>query len=112
MITNVTFKDNGDIEIDNSELLDTRADMSDEIEDLQNPNIGGSNILIEKDLKKHKKRLNWNEPNREKRTHVLHVCAVCGTQYYGRPNKIYCGTPCKETAKKRRQRERKRANKE
>ena len=111
MITNVTFKDNGDIEIDNSELLDTRADMSDETEDLQNSNIGGFNSKIETDLKTHKKRLNWHEPQKEKATHVLHVCAVCGTQYYGRPNKIYCDTPCKEIAKKRRQRERARDKK-
>jgi len=33
---------------------------------------------------------------------------VCGTRYWGRPNKNYCGTPCKEIAKKRRQRKRKR----
>lgn len=104
MIETVTYKENGDIEIDNTELLGTRSDMSDESETLQNPNPGCATTKLEKTLKADEKRLNWHEPRKPKQTDVLHICPICGTQYYGRPNKKYCDTPCKEIAKKRRQR--------
>jgi predicted nucleic acid-binding Zn ribbon protein len=113
MIERVSFNENDgsiDLVIDNSELLNERSDMSDEEEEkLQDPNLGGR--TDEKKIETDKKRLNWREPNKKQQTHILHVCPICGTQYYGRTNKLYCDTPCKEIAKKRRQRERKRNEK-
>ena len=58
----------------------------------------------EKKLKQDLKQTGWHEAKRP--TDVKHQCPVCGTRYWGRPNKTYCGTPCKEVAKKRRQRKR------
>ena len=98
--------DNNDI--DNSELLAQRADV--DINKEFEGDRGGSGGMKgrEEDILKHdKKRTNWKEPT-HKATDVKHTCPVCGTRYWGRPNKNYCGTPCKEVAKKRRQRKRKR----
>jgi predicted nucleic acid-binding Zn ribbon protein len=101
----VTYKDNGSIDIDNSELLGKRADINEE----QKEELGGlmeKGGEEEKTLKTDLKRTGWNEAR--KATDVKHVCPVCGTRYWGRPNKTYCGTPCKEVAKKRRSRKKKR----
>lgn len=127
MIKKVKYNENGSIEIDNTELLGKRADV------IITPkeSLGGSshalagrtapNIEIadersgglmkeggeeEKQLKVDLKRTGWKESR--KATDVKHACPVCGTRYWGRPNKNYCGIPCKEIAKKRRQRKRKR----
>ena len=112
MIKNIEYKENGsiDLDIDNSELLAGRADISSEVkaqELLDNEGgLGGIPGKEEDKLKTDKKRTGWKEAR--KATDVKHVCPVCGTRYWGRPNKGYCSTPCKEVAKKRRQRKRKR----
>jgi len=102
----VIYNEDGSLEIendiDNSELLAQRADM--ETEEKFGALHGGAN---EKKLERDKKHEGWHEPT-HKATDVKHICTVCGTRYWGRPNKHYCGTPCKEIAKKRRQRKRKR----
>jgi predicted nucleic acid-binding Zn ribbon protein len=95
----VTYNDNGGIDIDNSELrgIDSKEELGGLMEK------GGEE---EKTLKTDLKRTGWHEAR--KATDVKHVCPVCGTRYWGRPNKTYCGTPCKEVAKKRRSRKKKR----
>lgn len=107
----VVYKE-GDIEIDNSELLGKRADITSEVKaqelidkggKLGSIEIGGSE---EQTLKTDLKRTGWKEARRA--TDVKHICPVCGTRYWGRPNKNYCTIACKEVAKKRRQRKRKR----
>ena len=124
MIKNIEYKENGsiDLDIDNTELLRGRADIDvnesnagerigDEIKAKEfeghRAGLGGmeggeEEIKLKTDLK----RTGWKEA--KKATDVKHTCPVCGTRYWGRPNKDYCGTPCKEVAKKRRQRKRKR----
>lgn len=109
MITNIVYDEDGsiDIDIDNSELLAQRADISNEVkvqELLDKNEIGGIKGEEERELRNNLKRSGWNEARRA--TDVKHVCPVCGTKYWGRPNKNYCGTPCKEVAKKRRSRKR------
>lgn len=112
MIKNVEYKENGsiDIDIDNSELLAGRADIRNEVkaQDLIDPEgkFGGIAGKEEEKEKRDLKRTGWKEA--KKPTDVKHTCPVCGTRYWGRPNKDYCSTPCKEVAKKRRQRKRKR----
>ena len=114
MIKNIEYKENGsidlDLDIDNSELLGKRADISSEAgaHDLidKEGNLGGIEGSEEKTLRSDRKRSGWNEA--KKATDVKHKCPVCGTIYWGRPNKAYCGTPCKEVAKKRRSRKKKR----
>jgi len=117
----VTYKeDSGSIEIDNTELLRDRADATmdkrkagerDFYNTTEIEAVGGLGGIEhgeeEGKLRHDKKRTGWKEPS-HKATDVKHVCPVCGTRYWGRPNKNYCGTPCKEVAKKRRQRKRKR----
>lgn len=104
----VVYNDNGSIEIDNSELLAQRADTDINTEFKgDRSGLGGMTGKEENDLKRDKVRTVWGEPNR-KATDVKHKCPVCGTIYWGRPNKAYCSTSCKEIAKKRRQRKRKR----
>jgi len=108
----VTYKEDGSIEIDNdidnSELLSQRADVDINKEfEGDRGGLGGMKRSEEDTLKHDKKRTGWKEPT-HKATDVKHICPVCGTRYWGRPNKHYCGTPCKEIAKKRRQRKRKR----
>ena len=117
----VTYKENGSIEIDNSELLKNRADVtmdnqegerySEDVDTSKARVSGGLGNLPhgkeEEKIRHDKIRTGWHEPS-HKATDVKHVCPVCGTRYWGRPNKHYCGTPCKEIAKKRRQRKRKR----
>lgn len=103
----VTYEENGSIDIDNTELLKGHADMSDEPgeQKLQTEGLGGDTRKIERDLEQDKRKAKWIEPDR-KPTDVLHICPICSTKYYGRPNKAYCTTRCKEVAKKRRQRKR------
>jgi len=104
----ITYKEDGSFEIDNSELLAQRADVDINKEfDGDRGGLGGMKGTEEDTLNRDKKRTNWKEPT-HKATDVKHQCPVCGTRYWGRPNKNYCGTPCKEVAKKRRQRKRKR----
>jgi predicted nucleic acid-binding Zn ribbon protein len=107
MIRNVEFKANGSIDIDNTELLPERADIDNSG---KNPElldgIGGVPGKEEEKERSDLKRIGWKESR--KATDVKHVCPVCGTRYWGRPNKAYCGTPCKEVAKKRRSRKKKR----
>ena len=108
MIEKVVYKESGDIVMDNSELLSKRADISNEVKgkELIDKELGGIEGDEEQTLKTDLKRTGWKEARRA--TDVKHTCPVCGTRYWGRPNKDYCGTPCKEVAKKRRQRKRKR----
>ena len=108
MIKNVIYKKNGSIEMNNTELLRGRTDMSYEPgeEKLHSEELGGLKGEEEQQLKVDLKRTGWKESR--KATDVKHACPVCGTRYWGRPNKNYCGIPCKEIAKKRRQRKRKR----
>ena len=120
MIKRVIYKE-GDLEIDigGEEELKKRADISvgnypkgkydNSLEGFKGhwAGLGGmehgeEEATIKTDLK----RTGWKEAR--KATDVKHTCLVCGTRYWGRPNKKYCGTPCKEVAKKRRQRKRKR----
>jgi len=109
MIEKVTYKE-GDIEIDLSgeELINNRADVNLEPrkapEVFRNGRLGGIPGKEEDKLKSDLKRTGWNEAR--KATDVKHVCPVCGTRYWARPNKNYCGKPCKEVAKKRRYRKR------
>lgn len=125
MIENVTYKDDsGDIEIDISgeELLKRRADVDKgesektsgefDIRGFEGDKAGlGDEESYEANKRERKlktdlKRTNWHEAR--KATDVKHVCPVCGTRYWGRPNKRYCCDPCKEVAKKRRYRKNKR----
>ena len=109
MIQKVVYKE-GDLEIDLSgaEVLSDRADVNLEPgkapEVFGNGDLGGIPRKEEDKLKSDLKRTGWNEAR--KATDVKHVCPVCGTRYWARPNKNYCGTPCKEVAKKRRYRKR------
>lgn len=111
MIRNVKVKENGsiDLDIDNTELLRVRADMSDEPgeQELQNKGLGGDNHKIEQKLEKDKKHLGWSEPSRGS-LEVYHICPICGTKFKGRTNRIYCCDRCKKTAEVRRYRKRKR----
>lgn len=111
MIEKVSYKE-GDIEIDLSgaELINNRADAN--LVPGKKPEVSGNlggmeHGSEEQNLKTDLKRTGWNEAR--KATDVKHTCPVCGTRYWARPNKNYCGTPCKEVAKKRRYRGRKRA---
>ena len=111
MTRGIEYKEDGSIEIDNTELLGKRADITNEVkaQELINKEgkLGGlEGGSEEQTLKTDLKRAGWNEAR--KATDVKHTCPVCGTRYWGRPNKDYCGIPCKEVAKKRRQRKRKR----
>jgi predicted nucleic acid-binding Zn ribbon protein len=111
MIKNILYKDNGsiDLNIDNTELLPERADIDNSgktPELLDFGEVGGIPGKEEDKEKNDLKRTGWKEAR--KATDVKHVCPVCGTRYWGRPNKAYCGTPCKEVAKKRRSRKKKR----
>ena len=121
MIEKVVYKENGSIEIDISgeEELKKRADISKHSLDTKtgefklDPHSGYKEGLggmekgaEEQPLRSDLKRTGWKEAR--KATDVKHMCPVCGTRYWGRPNKAYCSTPCKEVAKKRRQRKRKR----
>ena len=104
----VTYTESGSIKIDNSELLAHRADVDIDKEfEGDRDGLGGMTGKEEDKLKRDKERTQWKEPS-HKATDVKHKCPVCGTNYWGRPNKNYCCTPCKEVAKKRRQRKRKR----
>ena len=120
MIKRVIYKE-GDLEIDNSELLRGRADTQvkatvtapeageEKAEGFEGHRAGLGGMERgeeEATIKTDLKRTGWKEARRA--TDVKHTCPVCGTRYWGRPNKNYCGTPCKEVAKKRRQRKRKR----
>lgn len=96
----VKYNEDGSIEIDNGELLNDRAD----VENATAP-LGGINE--ESELKRDKIRNHWSEPT-HKPTDLLHICPICNVRFYGRPNKVYCMTSCKEIGKKRRQRQRKR----
>lgn len=109
MIEKVEYKENGSIEIHNSELLSGRADMSDEPgeQKLQNEELGGDNRVIEKKLKEDKEKLGWSEPYKGDLA-VRHKCPVCGTLFNGRPNKKYCCDRCRKTAEVRRRRKRER----
>lgn len=121
MIEKVIYKEDGGLEIDisGSELLKRRADVEKgetekgsgefDVKPFQEHRAGLGGLEggeEEKQLKQDLKRTGWKEARRP--TDVKHTCPVCGTRYWGRPNKAYCGTPCKEIAKKRRQRKRKR----
>lgn len=99
-MTEITYNEDGSIEVDNTELLNERAD----VENATAP-LGGVNS--ESTLNNNKRRVKWHEPT-HKPTDVLHICPVCNTRYFGRPNKAYCSTRCREVAKKRRQRQHKR----
>ena len=109
MIEKVTYKE-GDLEIDitGSEIVGARADI--ELQHGKNPEtfnnggLGGIPGKEEEKLKTDLKRTGWNEAR--KATDVKHVCPVCGTRYWARPNKNYCTTRCKEVQKKRRYRKR------
>ena len=110
MIDKVDYKENGsiDLEIDNSELLAGRADINNEVkaQNLLNNELGGIAGKEEQKEKTDLKRTGWKEARSA--TDVKHKCPVCGTIYWARPNKAYCSTPCKEVAKKRRSRKKKR----
>ena len=112
MIKSIGYKENGSIDldlgIDNSELLSGRADINNEVKEqnLLDNELGGIPGKEENKEKTDLKRTGWKEA--KKATDVKHKCPVCGTIYWGRPNKAYCGTPCKEVAKKRRSRKKKR----
>lgn len=121
MIERVIYKENGSLEIDisGSEVLKRRADvgrtrfdkLSGEYDVVEHPEykhgLGGlEGGVEEKTLKTDLKRTGWKEARGA--TDVKHACPVCGTRYWGRPNKRYCSTACKEVAKKRRQRKRQR----
>jgi len=108
MIKNIKYNENGDIVIDNTELLKDRADISYE-EDESNGFNGDRNGLggipgEEEQKLKHDERNRWHEPI--KPMEVMHVCPVCNTKFKGRTNRVYCTTRCKEVGKKRRQRQR------
>jgi predicted nucleic acid-binding Zn ribbon protein len=121
MISKVEYKEDGSIDLDTSgeEELKKRADISKHSLDTKTGEFkldpfsghreglggmekGGEEQKFRNDLK----RTGWKEA--KKATDVKHKCPVCGTIYWGRPNKAYCGTPCKEVAKKRRSRKKKR----
>ena len=121
MIEKVLYKESGDIvmDISGSEVLKRRADVAKSetekvsgefnVEGFEGHQAGLGGLEggeEEKALKHNLKRAGWKEA--KKATDVKHVCPVCGTRYWARPNKNYCGIPCKEVAKKRRQRKRKR----
>ena len=112
MIKGIAYKEDGslDLDIDNTELLAGRADIDTEVKAQElldkEGNLGGIVGKEEDKLKSDLKRTGWKEA--KKATDVMHVCPICGTRYWGRPNKVYCSRPCKEVAKKRRQRKRKR----
>lgn len=122
MIEKVICDEKGDLVIDISgdELLKRRADIEMSVDkhdaspdvsfkthEGHRAGLGGlEKGAEEQTLRTDLKRTSWHEAR--KATDVKHVCPVCGTRYWGRPNKDYCGTPCKEVAKKRRQRKRKR----
>ena len=95
------------IDIDSSELLKGRADMSDEPgeQKLQTEGLGGDNRKIESKLEKDKMRLGWTEPTLGG-LEVYHICPVCGTNFKGRTNRIYCSPRCSKTAEVRRRRKR------
>lgn len=107
MIEKVICNENGDLIIDNSELLSRRADMSDEEEKLQNDELGGNNREAEAKSIKDKKSLGWTEPD-VKSLEVLHICPVCGTKFKGRTNRVYCSARCQKTSELRKYRQRKR----
>jgi predicted RNA-binding Zn-ribbon protein involved in translation (DUF1610 family) len=102
MIKDIKYKENGsiDLNIDNSELLAGRADINNEVkaQNLLNNELGGIAGKEEQKEKTDLKRTGWKEAHRA--TDVKHKCPVCGTIYWGRPNKAYCSTPCKEVAKR------------
>ena len=102
MIREVKYKEDGSIEIDNTELLNSRADISDEpgTSKLQESGLGGDNTEIEEKLREDKKRTQWTEPTHTE-NEVVHICPVCGTKFWGRTNRIYCSKQCQETGKKR-----------
>ena len=115
MISKIEYKEDGsidlDLSIDNSELLGKRADISSEVgaHELidKEGNLGGlDGGSEEQTIITDRKRTGWKEAKRA--TDVKHKCPVCGTIYFGRTNKAYCSTPCKEVAKKRRSRKKKR----
>ena len=108
MIKSIGYKEDGSIDIDNSELLSGRADINNEVKEqnLLDNELGGIPGKEENKEKTDLKRTGWKEAKNP--TDVKHKCPVCGTIYWGRPNKAYCGTPCKEVAKKRRSRKKKR----
>ena len=121
MISKVEYKEDGSIEIDisGSEQLKTRADVDKgetekgsgefDVKPFNGHREGLGTMekgVEEQKLKDDLKRSGWKEA--KKATDVKHKCPVCGTIYWGRPNKAYCGTPCKEVAKKRRSRKKKR----
>lgn len=104
----IYHSESGGIEIDNSELLAQRADADIDKEFKgDRSGLGGMTGKEEDKLKRDKGGAHWTEP-RHKATDVKHKCPICGTNYWARPNKKYCGTACKEVAHKRRQRKRKR----
>ena len=124
MIEKVSYKE-GDIEIDISgaaELnkradVDRRVDLEPDektigdvsIREFEGNKAGLGGLMErggkeEEKLKTDLKRTGWNEAR--KATDVKHVCPVCGTRYWARPNKNYCTTRCKEVQKKRRYRKR------
>ena len=111
MINNIEYKEDGslDLDTDNTELLAGRADIDNEVKAQElldrEGRLGGIRVKEDK-LNTDLKRTGWKEA--KKPTDVKHVCPVCGTRYWGRPNKDYCTIKCKEVAKKRRQRKRKR----
>lgn len=108
MTINIRYIKDGSIEIDNSELLSHRADVDINTEFKgHRGGLGGMSGGEENMLEADKRRTQWSEPT-HKDTDVKHKCLVCGTNYWGRPNKKYCTTRCKEVGKKRRQRKRKR----
>ena len=114
MIEKVICDEKGDLEIDISgdEILKRRADIEMSIDKKEvSPEVnfntheghraglgGMEHGDEEKTLKQDLKQTSWYEAKRP--TDVKHQCPVCGTRYWGRPNKKYCGTPCKEVAKR------------
>lgn len=100
-----------EIVIDNSELLYERAD----IQPIQYPeeykykvtdDLGSDTYEVEKQLWSDKKRFGWSEPTHKH--NVKKVCPVCGTEFIGRPNKIYCSDRCAKIQAKRNYRARQR----
>ena len=118
----VKYEDlDGGILIDNTEILENRADMS--ISNIDKTGIevkpfeghkaglGGLEHGEEENrLKADTLRTGWREPPRSLSVH--HVCPICGTHFSGRTNRVYCCVKCKNVGKQRRLRKRHREDRD